>query len=369
MAAVKFYTGTLAQYNALQSKDANTLYYVVDEATNKAYQFKGDVPYVYPIEVVSEFPSSGQRQGVIYVNTSTKQSQYWDGSAWQSLSLEVITTIPDSGALDTNIPSTKAVADYVAKKIAESTAGVGAVSFSNDTHKLSVTADGSLTETAIAGLVLDFAYASTTGVVTLSYTDNTGASTSKTINLPLEQVLTGVEQHTVTAEEAGTGIYEGAVENDIGLLMTVTNQSNSTSVQYFVNLKNFIDVYTSGSAATDTVKIVVGSEDNTIKATIALGSEFSANATNGNLEVSAIEMSKITGLTNALAGKIATITGGTVGNLVTVAADGQVADSGKAIGGATLNATPNANTIATEAAVKAYADSAINTALTWQTIA
>ena len=44
--------------------------------------------------------------------------------------------------------------------------------------------------------------------------------------------------------------------------------------------------------------------------------------------------------------------GATAGNVVTATADGQVQDSGKAIGGATLT-TKDANTLATEAAVDA----------------
>lgn len=49
----------------------------------------------------------------------------------------------------------------------------------------------------------------------------------------------------------------------------------------------------------------------------------------------------------------------TVGDVVTVAADGQVQDSGKTIGGSTLSSTPNANTLATEAAVKDAIDTAV----------
>lgn len=58
-------------------------------------------------------------------------------------------------------------------------------------------------------------------------------------------------------------------------------------------------------------------------------------------------------LQSAIDGKIAKVAGGTENNLVTLTSDGQVQDSGKAIGGATLAGDPNENTLATEAAVKA----------------
>lgn len=51
---------------------------------------------------------------------------------------------------------------------------------------------------------------------------------------------------------------------------------------------------------------------------------------------------------------------GTVDDLVTFAAEGAIKDSGKKIGGATLAGTPNANTVATEAAV--------SDAISWKTL-
>ena len=65
-----------------------------------------------------------------------------------------------------------------------------------------------------------------------------------------------------------------------------------------------------------------------------------------------------TTLQSAIDGKIAKVASATANNVPTLTADGSLQDSGKAIGGATLAGSPNANTLATEAAVQA----AINTA-------
>ena len=43
----------------------------------------------------------------------------FNGSDFIQVTKEVITAIPASGATDDNIPSTKAVADYVSGKVAE----------------------------------------------------------------------------------------------------------------------------------------------------------------------------------------------------------------------------------------------------------
>ena len=58
-------------------------------------------------------------------------------------------------------------------------------------------------------------------------------------------------------------------------------------------------------------------------------------------------------LQTAIDGKIAKVSGATANNVPTLTADGSIKDSGKAIGGATLAGAPNANTLATEAAVSA----------------
>ena len=63
-------------------------------------------------------------------------------------------------------------------------------------------------------------------------------------------------------------------------------------------------------------------------------------------------------LQSAIDGKIAKVASATANNVPTLTADGSIQDSGKAIGGATLNSAPNANTLATEAAVKAAIDTA-----------
>lgn len=65
-----------------------------------------------------------------------------------------------------------------------------------------------------------------------------------------------------------------------------------------------------------------------------------------------------TTLQSAIDGKIAKVASATENNVPTLTADGSIQDSGKAIGGATLAGTPNANTLATEAAVKAAIDTA-----------
>ena len=67
-----------------------------------------------------------------------------------------------------------------------------------------------------------------------------------------------------------------------------------------------------------------------------------------------------------ISGKVDKMTGDTADHVVYADGNGGIKDSGKVVGGATIKATPDADTIATEEAVKAYADS-VQTV--WETIA
>lgn len=93
----------------------------------------------------------------------------------------------------------------------------------------------------------------------------------------------------------------------------------------------------------------------------ANATEFTFDTTTHELQVGAIGMAKITNLSTTLAGKMGAVTSPTAGNLISQTAGGDAADAGVKAGGATLAGTPDATTLATEAAVQ----TAIQNALTW----
>ena len=112
MALVKFVQGTLAQYTGLLSKDADTLYFITD--AQKIY--KGDKLFSGGVftSVVS-FPEKGE-VNTLYVNTSDGSVKYWNGAAYQEVVKPTATTI-DSAGDNLHFPTTKAIVDYVTKKI------------------------------------------------------------------------------------------------------------------------------------------------------------------------------------------------------------------------------------------------------------
>ena len=116
MALVKFIACDAAAY-AGGPKDNDTLYFVSDEQR----LYKGAVAYSGGIfESVSEFPESGNRN-TLYINSKTGEVKYWNGATYTQVvkPFAAAVTPADNGSL----PTSKAVADYVAAEIGKINAG------------------------------------------------------------------------------------------------------------------------------------------------------------------------------------------------------------------------------------------------------
>lgn len=118
MADIKFISCTQTQFNALLTSNppaltAGALYFITDTLRiYKATSSSTAVPYSYPFIVVSDFPVSGQRQGVLYVSSSTHEGRIWDGTNWITV-LYPTTTSLSSSSTDLQIPTAKAVYDAI----------------------------------------------------------------------------------------------------------------------------------------------------------------------------------------------------------------------------------------------------------------
>lgn len=113
MANVNFSYGSKANYDKLTPKDSNTLYFITD--TRQI--FKGTDEYTKSCKMVSALPASGQIQGVIYFRMTDYTMHVWNGTEFVQLNKTIATQIPASNATDNDVPTTKAVADYVNAKI------------------------------------------------------------------------------------------------------------------------------------------------------------------------------------------------------------------------------------------------------------
>ncbi len=230
MSQVLFYTGTKAQYDALASKNANALYFLTDTGR----LFRGSTPYSYPVSVVTSFPASGET-GVIYVNSGTHEAKTWNGTAWTVLALATITSI-GSNPTDSQLPTAKAVKNYVDGQITQVSSGVSGavanVSYSNKSISVQK-GSGTPVTTALTGFVDGASYNGTSGV--LSFTTNGGTPIS--VNLPVENFLSAAS-------------FDGSTNV---LTLTLTGGETVTC-----NLADLVDAYTGGSGATVTVSVSGG---------------------------------------------------------------------------------------------------------------
>lgn len=113
MANVNFRFGTYEQYKALESKDTNTLYFV------DGVIYKGDAPYSQKVEMVSAFPETANAaQGVLYVNSSTYEAKFFNGTDFTTVFVGTVGNMDDAGN-DSKVVTQAAVKAYVAKQLAD----------------------------------------------------------------------------------------------------------------------------------------------------------------------------------------------------------------------------------------------------------
>lgn len=163
---VKFLYGTKANYDTLAAKDSNTLYFLTDTLQI----FKGTDEYTKTAKLVSSLPTTGQVQGVIYINTTDFSMHIYNGADFVPINKSYATTIPTNPNDDT-VPTTKAVATYVTNKIADVVGGVGTfvtdVTYIPATGALSVAKGGEPVNTVLTGIVNKPTYDAETRTITL----------------------------------------------------------------------------------------------------------------------------------------------------------------------------------------------------------
>lgn len=114
MSLVEFLTSSAADFQGLDVKDQDALYFITDERRI----YKGDVPFSGGIyQTVEKFPGTGV-VNTLYVNTATGQVSYWNGTGYQTVVPATGKTISAPGSND-QLATTKAVVDYVAAQLAD----------------------------------------------------------------------------------------------------------------------------------------------------------------------------------------------------------------------------------------------------------
>lgn len=167
MGKVGFYVGSSTNYQAMTSKDADVLYFLTDTLQI----FKGSSEYTKSCKLVSSLPSTTDGiQGIIYINTTDYTLHVFNGTSFVQITKGYATSIPASPT-NNDVPTTKAVADYVTNKIADVTGGVGVfvtdVTYTPSTGTLAVAKGADPVNTVLTGVVNNPTYDSTTRKITL----------------------------------------------------------------------------------------------------------------------------------------------------------------------------------------------------------
>ena len=285
MANVKFLSGTYAQYSALPTKDANTLYFIDGQI------FKGDVSYTDQIVVVSALPDT-LTAGKIYVNTTDKSVTYYDGATSTVIVPATVGAIGDSTP-DTDLANVKAIKDFVAAQIAKIPAAidytvtlVDDAAGENELTKQTIKQGKAGSEATIGTIVvpnlkMEVKAAPNNGYLkTYQFTYGTGSAFE--IDIPKDLVVESGEVIVVADDSPVSGLTNGTY-----LKLVIANQTEPV----YINVADLCDVYT-GKTATDGVSVSV-SDTNEISATLV-----GKAVTEANLEDTLAQ--KINGLDSAL---------------------------------------------------------------------
>ena len=260
MANVKFLSGTYAQYSALPTKDANTLYFIDGQI------FKGDVSYTDQIVVVSALPDT-LVAGKIYVNTTDKSVTYYDGATSTVIVPATVGAIGDSTP-DTDLANVKAIKDFVAAQIAKIPAAidytvtlVDDAAGENELTKQTIKQGKAGSEATIGTIVvpnlkMEVKAAPNNGYLkTYQFTYGTGSAFE--IDIPKDLVVESGEIIVVADDSPVSGLTNGTY-----LKLIIANQTEPV----YINVADLCDVYT-GKTATDGISVAISSS-NEISATL-----------------------------------------------------------------------------------------------------
>lgn len=378
---VVFYSLTQKQYDALGSKDANTLYFTSD--TGKV--FKGTADMTKSVIVTDAIPAVADAiLDKLYIDSASFEAKITvDGSNWIILSPGYLT----DGANWASADSKKFATIGLIKKGISS--AVEAISLNTTFDSTSGTVKVGEGEGAtLSGIAHGVAYDDSLLKITIPQY----GQEDLVINIPKDKFVTAGKY------------YEDYPETDPThhkvIVLTIDNQDEPV----IIPAEAFVNIYTADNTAKNLVVTI--SDDNKISAQLiidpasgnalrysdagfmvdisgkldklsgALGQKLLISNTDGTISESGYGIQTEGDITDstsdlavnkviydALAKKLDAVEG-TENNIVVFGTGKTIKDSAKAVGGDKLKATVDANTVATEAAVKA----AIDEALEWSTI-
>lgn len=391
MAKVNFISTTLSKYTSLETKDTNTLYFIED-ATRI---YKGNVDVTQSLKAVSTFddiPGEDIFDNTIYMNLTTFEVRVKNGNTWSILSPGYIST--SSQFIDANsskLATVGATKAYITKTISDITGGtafVKGITFDSSTASLKIDkGEESASSLPLTGVAHSPTYDASKLKLTIPVVGGTdivvdipkdkfvtaGTYNTKTKNIELtiegqsDKVLIPAAAlvDTYVADNTNKNITVAvSSDNKISASLTIDptagNALKYTSKGFMVDLSEKINTYGTGTASELIISDTTGKTISRSGVTVLSDTGTTTLGTSATtVPVASIIARAITAAVNAAKTALTTeinkkatkLASGAANQVLLSTADGNYSRSGKTIGGATLSATANSNTLATEAAV------------------
>lgn len=381
MANVKFYAGTLAKYQALQTKDANTLYFIED--AGKIY--KGGTDVTSDTAVVTAVPAALVEGKVNFVKVTANGKTMYDVYVGDA-SNKPVKAIP--GAVDDKTAfanadtfggytaTVNAVKGFVEDAIAQTTANANKALISGSFANGKLTfkaADASVADTNIdlTGVAHNITWDKETFRLTVN---NYGDAQPLQIDIPKDFFLQDGKFEPEHQFTPATG--DPYTSPAIVLTVNIQNGDTTTAKEIAIPVKDLVDTYTVGS--TDTVTLTMDAQHNITAAVkfqtaVTTKTEKLLVKTANGLAAGPVSIADLESTMNAKDTAIkdgieAKLPGaGDAGKVIISTATGETRST-MVLGGAVLATTPNATTLATEKAVNDQINAAVNAGLTWNTL-
>jgi hypothetical protein len=372
MSKVNFIGGTQALYDAIAQKDPNSLYFISD--TQRIY--KGDVEFTQNVYPVVNFPEIGIEKK-IYIHKNTLEVKVYEAGEWLVVLPGYIKTVDNmaDSANGGKLATIDAIKDYVDTVLdARVEALFKSVEWDNEDGKLLFAGADPKTvvgEAQLEGVAHDASFDSTNLRITIPQY----GKDDLVIDIPKDNFLEDAYYDKAYDFEDGT----------VGpaIVLVVKTDGTDESKKIAVPASAMTNDYTAGK--TDTIQVTIddthkikarllidantsdgvlmiwdndGKKAGTVGVKIDNDTSTEMGESNEKVPTAAVIAAAIKKAVGELAGSL--LPEGNEKEIVISTVNG-IVRSGKIIGGATLSDSPNADTLATEAAVL--------DAISWKTLA
>lgn len=275
---ILFKAGLQAAFDALGSKDVNTIYFLTD--TQRI--FVGETEYTRPVNHGTSLPKSFSPADSIFIVSGSADADgiYYskDGASWEKIGLlpAQITTLIDAAKADVkgSVVNTVTAGDKSITVGGTATAPTVKVAVSADSgNALTLASDGLKVTVPTADVYAITKDSSSPEYAAVYHLTKNGAPVDVPINIPKDMVVESGEVKTYATKNAATAdgmsSSQASAETFPGTFIKLTI-ANKTNDKLFINVSNLIEYVTSGSTATDMVVVNV-SADHKVTATLTDG--------------------------------------------------------------------------------------------------